>query len=275
MSPQTLPYLLVYFAGFAISAVVFYYSWKNRSAPGVYAFAISVLLEISWLTGYIFEIYSTTVEAKVFWDNFQYIGAFYAPIALLIFSLGFIGRKFNPQRLTIVLGILPTLIIIAIFANFNPELVRVNTQVLQGVPFDELTYEFGTITNIGNYFLYVVSLAYIVVLSTGLKRKESNFRTQLWLVLLGTGIPILGLILGQILGLKFANQRDTSPLLFVISNAVIAFGVFRFRLFNILPIAREALFETIDDVLIILDNEDVIVDANKPALRLLSPTATA
>jgi len=162
------------------------------------------------------------------------------------------------------------LIIIAIFANFNPDLVRVNTQVLQGVPFDELTYEFGTFTNIGNYFLYVVSLAYIVVLSSGLKRKESNFQTQLWLVLLGTGIPILGLILGQMLGLKFANQRDTSPLLFVISNAVIAFGVFRFRLFNILPIAREALFETIDDVLIILDNEDVIVDANKPALQFLS-----
>ena len=274
MNLQTFPYLLVYLVAFTISTVVFYLSWKNRSAPGVYAFAIAVLLEISWLLGYIFEINSSSLDAKVFWDNFQYIGAFYAPIGLLLFSLGFTGWKINSRRLAVIFGILPTLVLIVIFANTNPELVRINTQVLPGAPFDELTYEYGSITNIGNYFLYILSLAYIIVLAVGFRRKDANFRAQLWLVLLGTGIPIIGLILGQALGLKFANQRDTSPLLFVISNAVIAFGIFRFRLFNILPIAREALFETIEDVLIILDTEDKIVDANTPAREFLSTTGT-
>ncbi len=275
MNAQTLPYLLVYLAAFVVGAVVVFYAWRNRSGPGIFAFAVSVALEMSWLVGYVIEINVKTLEAKVFWDDFQFIGAFYAPIALLVFALQFTGRKVNTRWLSIVLGVLPTVILFFIFANIQPDLIRFNTQVLPGIPYDELTYEYGSLVNYGNYFLYVASLAYIVVLVTGFRRKERNFRTQLWLVLLGTGIPIIGLILGQFLGFKFANQRDTSPLLFVISNAVIAYGVFRFRLFNILPIAREVLFETIEDVLIILDTEDIIVDANQAARQFLSVAGPA
>jgi GAF domain-containing protein len=270
MTAQTSFYLLVYITAFAICFTVLYFAWKNRAAPGVYAFMISLLLEISWLTGYIFEINAATMQAKVFWDNFQYIGAFFAPIGLLFFSLGFVRIKFNARRLIVILGILPTLLLIAIFANINPDLIRINTQVVAGSPYDELTYDFGVLTNIGNYYLYIISLSYIVVLFTGLSRKNKNFKRQLWLVILGTGLPIIGLIVGQFLGFKFANQRDTSPLLFVISNAVIAFGIFRFRLFNILPVARDVLFEIIEDALIILDTEDIVLDANPSARRLLS-----
>ena len=271
MSLQTLPYLLVYFAAFVVSVFVFFYSWRNRTAPGVRAFAISVALEISWLVGYIIEINVSSVESKIFWDNFQFIGAFFAPIALLLFALGFTGRKVNERWLSIGLGAFPALILLAIFTNLWPELIRLNTQVISGIPYDELTYDYGAIVNFGNYSLYLLSLSYIVALATGFRRnKEKNFRTQLWLVLTGTGIPIAGLILAQFLGWKFANQRDVSPLFFVISNAVIVFGVFRFRIFNILPVAREALFGSIEDILIILDTENKIVDANPSARQFLS-----
>lgn len=269
MNTQILPYLLVYLSAFIVSAVVFFYAWRNRRGAGIYAFAISVALELSWLFGYVIEVTSNSLDAKVFWDNFQFIGAFYAPIALLIFAFGFTGIKINARKWVALLAILPTIILFFVFANLQPELIRVNTQVLPGTPFDELDYKFGSLVNIGNYYLYTASLSYVGVLIAGFRRKERNFRAQLMLVLIGTGIPIVGLIVGQFLGFRFANQRDTSPLLFVISNAVIAFGVFRFRLFNIIPIAREALFETIEDVLIILDDENVIVDANQPARRFL------
>ena len=269
MSMQTLPYVLVYITALVASGAVFYLSWQNRKAPGVYAFAIAVLLEISWLVGYIIEINAGTLEAKIFWDNFQFIGSSYVAIALLIFSLGFIGARFNARLIAIALGILPTVALIIIFTNVNPELVRINPRVEIGNPYNELQYEYGVVTNIVNYFLYVVILAYLAVLISGFRSKDRNFRTQLWLILIGMGFPVVGLIAGQFLGIKFANQRDTSPLLFVISNTIITFGILRFRLFNLVPLAREALFETIDDVLIILNNEDTIVDANLPAKKLL------
>ena len=264
---QRLPYLLVYLAALSFSAVVFFYAWRNRSGKGIQLFAWSVLSEISWLIGYLIEVNSSSLGAKIFWDNFQYIGAFMAPVFLVAFAIEFTEIKLNTRRLLLFLSIVPLLLILAIFSYQFPDLVRVNAQIEPGVPFNELTYEFGPISAWGNNYLYLLSLGYLVILSVGFFRRISVSRVQLAIVLIGTLIPILGSIMALTLGWEFANQRDVSPLMFALSNGVIAFGILRFRLFNVIPIARQALFDTVDDVLIVLDNEDRIVDVNPAAQK--------
>lgn len=264
---QRLPYLLVYSSALLVSVVVFYYVWKNRSSAGNKAFAWAIALEISWLIGYFMEVNSPSLPAKLFWDNFAYIGALLAPVALVVFALEFTGRSVNTRTIAAVLSIVPVVLLIAIISNRFPDFVRINASIIQGSPFDELTYGFGPITSFGNYYLYIISLVYLGILIAGFFKKDGVNRQQLTLVTLGTLIPIVGSILGLALGLKFANQRDISPLTFVLSNAVIALGIFRFRLFNVLPIAREALFENIEDVLIVLNRDDIIIDANPSARR--------
>lgn len=266
---QQLPYLLVYATALILSVLVFYYSWKNSSDPGIRLFAASVLLEISWLIGYFAEIGSSSLETKIFWDNFQNIGTFFVPVLFIGFILEFIEIRVNTRRLLLALSILPVLILLAIFSYQVPDLVQVDPQIQAGVPFNELTYGFGTLSAVGYGYSVLLSLVYLAILISAFFRKVSVTRSQLILVLIGTLIPILGATLGLVFGWKFANQRDVSPLTFAISNAVIAFGILRFRLFNVIPIARQALFETIDDVLIVLDHEDQIVDANPRALKAL------
>ena len=263
---QRLPYLLVYFSALLVSLVVFYYVWKNRSGAGNTAFAYAVALEISWLVGYFLELNSPTLQSKIFWDNFSWIGALLAPVALIVFALEFTGRQANSRAIAAGLSTVPVILLIAIFSNRFQEYVHVGASIIQGSPFDELTYRFGPISAFGNNYLYLLSLVYVGILFAGFFKRDAVNRQQLALVTLGTFIPILGSILGLALGWKFANQRDISPLTFALSNAVIALGIFRFRLFNVLPIAREALFENIDDVLIVLNRDDVVIDAN-PAAR--------
>jgi PAS domain S-box-containing protein len=268
MIAQRLPYFLVYAVALLFSSIVAYYAWKNRKGAGNTAFAISIFLEISWLIGYFFEVSSSTLQGKIFWDNFQYIGAVFAPVALVIFALEFTGRKINATRIAIVLSIFPALALIPILTNIWPDLIRTQAKINVGLPFDELTYGFGIVTNLANDYLYLISLAYIGILISGFFRKKGVFRPQLFIVTVGTLIPILGSIFGIAYGIKFGNQRDISPLTFAISNVVVAWGIFRYRLFNIIPIARETLFENFEDVLIILDKEDHIIDVN-PAGQLL------
>jgi PAS domain S-box-containing protein len=270
---QQLPYLLVYISALVLSAVVLYYAWKNRAAAGVRLFAWSILLEISWLIGYFFEVSSLSLSTKIFWDNFQNIGAFLAPTLLVGFVVEFTEIKINTRRLILALSILPGLLLLAIFSYQVSGLVQVNPQIQSGVPFNELTYRFGTISAIGYGYSILLSLAYLVILSIGFFRKISVTRSQLALVLIGTLVPILGFVFGLLFGWKFANQRDISPLTFALSNAIIAFGIFRFRLFSAISIAYQALFETIEDLLIVLDNEDRIVDVNPKALAFLGAEA--
>jgi len=264
-----LPYLSVYIIGLIISGVVLYFSYKNRKGVGTTAFIWSVLLEVSWLIGYIFEIYSPTLQGKIFWDKFQWIGALFAPITLLIFSLQFTGRKTNPRKLIPILSIIPLLSLFVFYTNIFPqEYTYANARIISGLPFDELTYEFGKITNITNYFLYAISFSYLVVLISGFFKKGIN-RQQLAIVLFGTAIPTIGIIFAVILDIKFANQRDVSPLMFVLSNVVMAWGILRYRLFNIVPVALEILFENIHNLILVLDQNDFILDANPAAAILM------
>ena len=263
-----LPYFIVYIVAIAISLVVFSYSWKNRAGQGVKAFAVSILLEIFWLFGYMFELASPTFEGKLFWDNFQYIGALFVPISLLIFALQFTGRRINLKNWVASLILIPAILQIIILLDLTPQLLHVNAVVTTGLPFDEFSYDFGTLTLIANAYAYLLSLAYVIVLISGLFRKNI-FRAQLGIVTFGTVVPILGLIITLSLGLKFGNQRDTSPLMFALSNLVIAWGIFRMRLFNVVPIAREILFENMRTALIILDQNDRILDTNPVAREVL------
>jgi len=265
---QQFPYLLVYVAALILTVVVFYYAWKNRSDAGIKLFAYSILLEITWLIGYFMEVSSSSLGAKIFWDNFQYIGSLLAPVMLVGFALEFTEIRVNARRVPLFASILPLLLIIAIFSYQVPDLIRVDPQIQSGTPFNELTYGFGTLSSLGNNYLSIIAFAYLAILVVGLFRDISVTRTQLTIVFVGTLIPIVGSILGLTFGWKFANQRDISPLTFAVSNAVIALGIFQFRLFNVIPIARQALFETIDDGLIVLDAEDRVVDANPSAIKV-------
>jgi len=262
MNTQLIVFYLIYFGALGFSVFVFYYAWKNRKGAGINAFAWSIFFEITWLIGYYFEIVSPTLSTKLFWDNLQWIGALFAPVTLLIFSLEFTGRKFNPQWVSAALSVIPALSVIVIIFNILPDLTHINIAIRDGDLFSELTYEYGTIINIAVNYLYLVSLAMLIVLVLGFFKKSGVSRPQLFIITLGTLVPVAGSIIAQTLGLKYAGQRDISPLTFVVSNVVIAFGIFRYRLFNLIPVARDALFENIEDILIILNKEDQIVDIN-------------
>ncbi len=263
-----LPYIIVYFLSISVSVAVFFYAWRNRTARGVKAFMWSIFFEIIWLLGYMLELNAQTLNEKLFWDNFQHIGAFFAPVALLVFSLQFTGRKFNLRRLVILTSIIPVFAQIIIFANIWPQLTRPNIGISPGLPFDELIYDFGAITAIGNGYLYLLSLAYVIILFSAYRRRDTN-TAQVKIIAIGTALPIMGIIIFLALGIKFGNQRDTSPLMFTLSNIIIAWGIFRYRLFNIIPVAREILFENMNNALIILDENDRILDTNSAARSIL------
>ncbi len=269
---QRLPYLLVYFAALVVSLAILYSVWRNRSAKGNLAFAWAAILELSWLIGYFIEINSSSLQAKIFWDNFQNIGAFLIPITFIVFALEFTEAKLNSRRIGMILSILPMLLLMIILSEpfISSErftaLIRTDTRIIPGIPFDELSYGFGKLTLLGYLYTVILSFVYLGILIANFFKKNGVNRSQLTLVLLGTLIPIVGtvpVVLGA--GWKFANQRDVSPLVFALGNAVIALGIFRFRLFNVIPIARETLFENIEDVLIVLNREDIIIDANPSA----------
>jgi len=95
MVSETLLYLIPYVVSLILSTSVGVISWRRSDLVGARAYALIAFGQASWTFGYIFELASPTLEGKIFWDNFQFIGGPFWFIGFLVFVLHFTGRRFQ------------------------------------------------------------------------------------------------------------------------------------------------------------------------------------
>src|SRR6185369_9296318 len=99
------------------------------------------------------------------------------------------------------------------------------------------------------------------------------YRVQTAIILFGFLIPVFSTIL-TLAGIQIAPQRDATPFSFTIANLIVAWGLFRFSLFKVVPVGRDRVFEALMDPVVILDNQHMVVDINSAMLTLLNRKAS-
>ena len=117
------------------------------------------------------------------------------------------------------------------------------------------------------YSYLVLLIATVLTLRLTL-RSSTIFRWQSILVVIGILVPWAGNLL-YVLHINPFTNLDLTPLAFSITSIMLATGMFRWRLFDIKPIAQAAVIAGMADGLIILDNQDRIVEANPAAQVIL------
>jgi PAS domain S-box-containing protein len=63
---------------------------------------------------------------------------------------------------------------------------------------------------------------------------------------------------------------DITPYGFIITAAVVSYGLLKFKLLHIVPIAREKIIEAMQEGVLVLDQDNKIVDFNAQLIELLS-----
>jgi PAS domain S-box-containing protein/putative nucleotidyltransferase with HDIG domain len=273
MTRDEILYLIPYFASLAISIGVLFYTWSRRRAQGALAFAWYGAGQVLLLTGFILELISKDIGSKIFWDGFQWFAGFIILVILPIFAIQYSEYILPKPRLFFQLSlIVPILFSLCLFSDQFFHLVYVNTHLIHHPPFTELLYDFTPAVYVYAIYSYTVTLWAIYTIIRYATQPHSLYRTQATLIILGFLIPIAGTIL-SLLNIQIAPQRDATPFTATIGNLLVAWGLFRFRIFNIVPIARDRVFEAMVEPVVILDNQNNIVDVNFSMLSLLGKTA--
>jgi PAS domain S-box-containing protein len=70
------------------------------------------------------------------------------------------------------------------------------------------------------------------------------------------------------------RQVDLTPFAFVLTTAVLVWGVYQFSLLDLRPVARSQIFRTISDPVLVLDPDGRVLDANPAAGRLVGRPPT-
>jgi diguanylate cyclase (GGDEF)-like protein/PAS domain S-box-containing protein len=80
-------------------------------------------------------------------------------------------------------------------------------------------------------------------------------------------LPWIGNAMG-IVGISPFEDLDLTPFTFTASGLILLFGLFRYRLLEIVPVARNRLVENMKDGLVVLDPDKRIVDINPAAQKI-------
>ena len=191
------------------------------------------------------------------------------PVACLLLALQYTGRGHWLTRGRLVgLGIIPALTQAAVWTDPWHGLMRRNVHLDTSGPFPVVGKDYGpwaTVHHVSSYAFVLVALA---LLAHAAWRAPRHHRPQVLALLVGLSLPYLS-SLSCVLRLNPIRWVDLTPAMFSVMGIVVTWGAFRWRLFDIVPVARSMVIEGMADGVIVLDEQGRAVDLNPAAERLL------
>jgi len=276
MNREEFFYLLPYLISLGLSLGIFIYAWRHRRARGARAYTWFVAGQTLTIASFIFELISPNLQTKIMWDKLQWLtDSLLVFIPFLLFSVQFSEHQLKRPRLTWAYWIgAPSLFTLFLLTDNVHHLLYLNPHLSTDHPFRDLQYDFSLVVYLYSFlYIYGANFYGIGLLIRCAIQPFNVFRYQFWTIAIGFSIPLV-LSFFSLANIKITPQRDISPFTFAIGNLVIAWGLFRYRLLDIVPIAREKILENIADPVVVLDATNRIVDINPAALKLLGRSST-
>ena len=246
----------------ALSVVIGLYAWRRRKVAGAAEFALYTWAAALISLGFIVELLNETLHGKIFWDNFQYIGMLASPVIFYKFVLSYSGKHpAHPRLFWLAIILMPVFFLVLIYTDPLHGLFRPDAELVSGAPFSALRYTFTPLFWSLIIFIYALMFIGIIYLVRMLTRPHQIYRRQVATILIGILILLSTSILPA-LGVLNVFQRDITPLGLLVCNLIMAWGLFRYRLLDVVPVAYHTIVHSDPEAVIILELHERIVDMN-------------
>ncbi len=242
------------------------FTWERQATPGSRQFLWLLLACAIYTFGYAMELSSTNLARSFFWLKFQYFGLAPLPPLLLLFSFSYTGksRSLSPFLLP-VLFFIPALTLFFVLTGSHAFYRSIYWQTEGLFPLLSFTRGpwywvqnsyMGTAMLISNYLYYMLW-----------KSTTDLYRRQVAIILSGSLIPWVFQAIYLAGGIPFG--LDPIPFALTITGLFFSLGLFRYHLFDLVPLARAVLFEQVPDSVLLLDKDNRLLDYNRAAAKCL------
>lgn len=267
------PYALPLFIAAGVSIMLALFAWRRRPTTGATSLAVVGLGAAEWSLAYAVALGIGDLPARIFLAKMQHIGIAVIPLAMLVLVLRYTARSmWLTRRRLLLLSIVPLIGVLLVWTNEAHGLIwaDIRLTIQNSVPVLDLEYGvyFWIHAAYGYILLFVVTnlLFRTFFLSSGLQRHQSA------IMLGGVLFPWAASFLHIILYFTDWNpfpRLDLMPFSYSLTGLVMAWGLFRYRLLDIVPVARDRVVESMSEGVIVLDMQDRIADLNAAAQRLI------
>lgn len=264
---------LVLSGGLASCIAIF--AARRLRIPGARTLVALMIAIAIWSFGYAVELNSTNIDQAIFCVYVEYIGIASVPITWFIFAVRYTRHDRWLTRYTLpLLALIPTITLLLAWTNqeFRYLWEWASWSVKEVIPLLHLEY--------GWWFWFYIAYSYVCLFSGTwlLIRAFLNsihmYRGQAYALALCVISPWLGNII-YLSGYSPWRELDLTPIGFAAAGPALAWAFVRFRLLDLVPVARETLIEQMSDGVIVLDAKNRVADANLATLRLLNRSSKA
>lgn len=239
-----------------------------------YNFVLVLVCTFIWSFGYAIQIAATDIETINYLNYIEYIGILSLPPFVLFLAISITNRLKILYRplFKVSLFIIPCLSYIFLLTNEAHKLFYQKMEYNTTEPFISPNLTYGPIFYFQVVYNYILIIAAVLLLIyTFLKTPRENliFRRQLKINIFGSLFPIAGNIIRITRIIPSIAFIDLTPYLFIVWFILIAYAIFKMGFLDVIPIARDKIFDEIRVGLVILDREKFIVDANSIAQDII------
>lgn len=268
LNPAFLAPAIISMMVFSILIVVGY---LRRSAPGAPLF----ILIFVGLTVAVFAqamlLLSRTSDAYFAWVDVTTYCLMTSLAMWVLFTIQYSGySRAIQQRWVVGLALILTVFVLIIATNGWHQLYRTN-QVIefapQGYPVSRAVR--GPLYWLILTFDYTALAVIVGLLTVTVWRTQGVYRQQGLIMLVASLIPgVVNFLFVLNLLPVFPGFDLTIPAL-AVTGTLMAYGLFRHRLLDLVPVARSVVLDNIQSAVIVIDTEQRVVDVNPAAGRML------
>lgn len=263
------PYAVPLFLAAVMTIGLALYAYPRRKEPLALVFFLMTVALSWWSLLYALNISGSNFETQYLFNRLKYLGVMSVPPLWLILALLYTRRQHLLSRRNIALIFLPSILLLLVVLTDNRTHLwwtRVWESEFAGMPMLDSDHALL-------YYIHIIFAYSYIVLGLWLylrfyQEAQSMYRSQTGLMIIGAAIPLLA---------SASTQLGLSPLpwgldsfFFTLSSALLAIAIFRYRLLDIVPVARRTTLEQIPDGVIVIDAGRRVVDANPAALTLVN-----
>ncbi|MDO8685749.1 MAG: histidine kinase N-terminal 7TM domain-containing protein [Clostridiales bacterium] len=264
----SIPYWLLLLLSGSITGIVSIFAIRAKHQQGASVFAILMSAVSLWSFGYAAELASTSLDQILFFARLEYIGIVIISPAWFYFALSLNHwEKLKRKTVFYYMLVIPIIILILVWTNDFHHLIWIDNTLfsIKGAVISENTYGSAFWVHMIYSYLLIIGGTALLLFRFLFSKEIRRYRFVYAL------IPVFPLLANALtlLDLSPLKYIDLTPFAFTISGLMIVWGASNKLQLEILPIARDVVFENMVDGYIILSPDNEVLEINPAAMAII------
>lgn len=277
MAWQYHPVLILFFSGglIALGVALFSLQYIRRhgfsylvAGVGLFGFHNAI-----WAFAAALKTVSTGLGMKLFFYKLQFLGSGVTPSITVVIALALVGwDRWITRRLLAVLVVVPAIFVPLVLVN-PQDLLIVDPILIQARGIIAFEHSFPPLfVLLLAWGLSVVTIASTVIAYGTLKRNVHWQPAVVAILVFMLPVVFISLKVGQVYP-PDGQGVNVTPAVNAIALGLLAGAITRFRIFELLPVARDQAIDVMEDGYVLVGSDDVVLDANPAATEFLTVDA--